>query len=98
MNGPGVCISGTEEPRGGGRAGEVPLETCGMKSKNTPTYTNDVAITEHARYAFQLSVNAKRSAIYPASVVIHRHLVVDVPDQRYPHLSRVVSSQHVADE
>jgi hypothetical protein len=32
------------------------------------------------------------------SLVIWRHLIVNEPYQRYPHLSCVVPSQHIADE
>lgn len=30
--------------------------------------------------------------------IVWRHLVVNIADQRYPHLCRVVASQHVADK
>ena len=34
----------------------------------------------------------------PPSLVVRRHLVVDVADERYPHLRRVVATKHVAGE
>jgi hypothetical protein len=32
------------------------------------------------------------------SLVVSRHLIINIPYQRYPHLRRVITSQHITDE
>lgn len=36
--------------------------------------------------------------MHNASLIVRRHLIVDIPYQRYPHLRRVIAPQHITDE
>ena len=51
---------------------------------------------------FNAGLHAQKMMLFSlmpgSSVVLRRQLVVDIPYQAYPHLGRVVPSQHVADE
>jgi len=36
--------------------------------------------------------------MHSGSLIIRRHLIVDIANQRYPHLRRIVAPQHIANE
>lgn len=71
---------------------------CGRNIKDMPTHAYDIAISKPAPYAFQFIPKRQTLLKSPVLLVIHGHLIIDVPYQRYPHLGGVIPPQHVADE
>lgn len=44
------------------------------------------------------AIHYRNRPMRPLSLIVRRHLVVNIPYQRYPHLSGIVASENIADE